>query len=363
MSSRSVILASVCILIMSGVACTTAQDTIGSAGARPSLVPFASQPRGTTIFSEDFQRVRVPADVDATGATDASAALNEFLTRVPDRSTIVFKRDGEYLMDHGILIQGRRNLIFEGNGSSLRANPATTVTQSDSMFALWGDNRNIVIRNFHIDGAAEKPGVFVPLEREGFYGVLIQGDNVEVHDVTIEAIPGDAFHVNVSGDGQWSRDAYIHDLHVLSAGRNGVAIIAGANVLVERVRFDTIGYSTFDIEPNEKWQGAEAVTFRDNVAGTWSNSFLSAEGASGSRVEGVTVTGNTVTDDSLLTVVALRSGRKDVVFTDNVSLVDAKGPVLRFSHIDGLTISGNEQPLRSGELARITDSTNVIYEP
>jgi hypothetical protein len=318
---------------------------------------------GTTIFSQDFQRIRVPADIDATGASDASAALNDFLASVPDRSTIVFKKAGTYLMDRGIFVQGRRNLIFEGNGATLRANPATTDTQSDSIFALWGQNRNIVIRNFHIDGAAEQPGVYVPQEREGFYGVLIQGDNVEVHDVTIEAIPGDAFQVNVSGDGNWSRDAYIHDSHVLSAGRNGVAIIAGSNVLVERVRFDTIGYSTFDIEPNEDWQGADGVTFRDNVAGTWSNSFLSAEGAPGSRVEGVTVTGNTVTGDSLLTVVALATGRKDVVFTDNVSLVAAEGPVLRFSNIDGLTIFGNEQPLSSGELARITDSTNVVYEP
>jgi hypothetical protein len=351
------------ILAASSMACVTAQDSGGQAVEQPSAIPFQGEPVGTTMIAKDFKRIRVPASIDATGETDASAALNEFLAGVPDGSTIVFKKDGVYLMDTGLLVQRRENLIFEGNGATLRANPATTDTQSDSVFALWSHNRNIVIRNFHIDGMDDQPGVLSG-ERAGFYGVLIKGENVEVHDVTIEAIPGDAFHVHVADwDRNWSKNVYIHDSHVVSAGRNGVAIIAGSDVLVERVRFDTIGYSTFDIEPNEEWQGAEGVTFRDNVAGTWSNSFLSAEGAPGSRVEGVTVTGNTVTGDSLLTAIELETGRKDIVFTNNVSLVAGKGPVLRFAHIDGLTIAGNVQPLRSGELARITDSTGVVYEP
>jgi hypothetical protein len=37
--------------------------------------------------------------------------------------------------------------------------------------------------------------------------------------------------------------------------------------------------------------------------------------------------------------------------------------VLMFAHIDGLTVTGNVQPLTSGSLASITDCTGVTYVP
>jgi len=69
-----------------------------------------------------------------------------------------------------------------------------------------------------------------------------------------------------------------------------------------------------------------------------------------------------VTGASLVTIIGL-ARRSNIVFTNNRSLVAAAGPVLRFAHIDGLTVTGNVQPLGSGTLASITDSTNVIYQP
>jgi hypothetical protein len=37
--------------------------------------------------------------------------------------------------------------------------------------------------------------------------------------------------------------------------------------------------------------------------------------------------------------------------------------VLNFAHVDGLTITGNTQPLSSGSLASIADCTNVVSSP
>ena len=77
-------------------------------------------------------------------------------------------------------------------------------------------------------------------------------------------------------------------------------------------------------------------------------------------VNGVTVSGNTVSGKSLTTIIDL-ARRQNVVFTNNSSLVSAGGPVLHFAHIDGLTVTGNVQPMTSGVLASITDSTGVTY--
>ena len=159
----------------------------------------------------------------------------------------------------------------------------------------------------------------------------------------------------------WPNAIWFHDARVVSVGRNGVSVIAGSDVLVERVTLDQNGYSMFDIEPNTSDQGASNVRFLDNTAGTWTNSFLSADGAAGSVVNGITVSGNTVTGKSLLTAIGL-ARRQNVVFTNNTSRVTASGPVLRFAHVDGLTITGNTQPLSSGSLASITDSTSVTTD-
>jgi hypothetical protein len=55
--------------------------------------------------------------------------------------------------------------------------------------------------------------------------------------------------------------------------------------------------------------------------------------------------------------------RRNIGFTGNVSTVPANGPVLFFEHVRGLTISGNVQPLRSGQLAHIRSSSGVTYRP
>jgi hypothetical protein len=92
------------------------------------------------------------------------------------------------------------------------------------------------------------------------------------------------------------------------------------------------------------------------------NSFLSADGSAGFVVGGVTVSGNSVTGAlSLLTVIDLVR-RQNLFFTNNRSTVTAAGPVLRFAHVDGLTVTGNVQPISSGVLASIADSTEVAQQ-
>ena len=39
------------------------------------------------------------------------------------------------------------------------------------------------------------------------------------------------------------------------------------------------------------------------------------------------------------------------------------GPALRFEHVDGLAVTGNVQPLTSGTLTSISDSTDVYPPP
>jgi hypothetical protein len=47
------------------------------------------------------------------------------------------------------------------------------------------------------------------------------------------------------------------------------------------------------------------------------------------------------------------------VFANNTTTKAGGGPVLIFEHVDGLTVSGNSQPVTSGWLVSISDSTAV----
>ena len=297
--------------------------------------------------------IEVPASIDATGQRDASADLIAFLDTVPDGSTIDFPAGAVYRMDAGLKFSDRHNLTFEGNGATLRSNG--DVHETSSLFALWGDDTGITIRDFNLVGNSPSPGVYLPGE-EGAHGVLVDGGgDVDVSGVTISGVYGDAFYV-----GSWADGVTFHDSVVKSNGRNGVAIIAGRNVTIQHVTFDQSGYCSLDVEANDSTEGGQDIKFLDNVIGSWGDVFFAADGAPGSTVSGVTVSGNLVTGASLLTDVTV-ARRQAITFTNNTSNVAADGPVLRFAHVDGLTISGNTQPLRSGALAAVVDSTAVSY--
>ena len=236
---------------------------------------------------------QVPASVDGTGATDVSTHLNNWISNVPDGSVVSF-RPGTYLLSKGIQLGNRRNLIFEGNGATLK----TTGSGSDyvaSPFVLgwshklkyWtGGSRDIAIRHFTLVGNDPSPGEYGG-GGENQMGVQIVGTrNLEVSGVTIRAVRGDGFFVNTG------RNVWLHDNRVVTAGRSGVTVIKGCRVLVERSAFDTVGYVTFNNEPNERTEASSRLTFRNNTAGTWGLTFFSVEGGHrGAPINRVTVHG------------------------------------------------------------------------
>lgn len=340
--------------------------------SEPAAMPsFSPSPTPSPVFSPVASptatpapaKIPVPTSIDATGATDASAALTSFVAAVPDGSTIVFPAGGVYLMDQGLKLTGRRNLTFEGNGATLRSNGVSACARDCSLFYLWFGNWGITIRNFMLVGNSPTPGIYSPNWEHASAITVVGGGDVVVADVTVNGVGGDG--LTLSGiEPDWPDGVWFHDSHVISSGRMGVAVVAGRNVTVERVTFDRIGYGAFDIEPNDTTQGASNVKFVDNTVGSWSHEygfFFAANGTEGSVVRDVTVSGNTVTESPLTSHVTV-ARRQGIAFTDNTSTVLADGPVLRFAHVDGLTVTGNLQPLASGVLASTIDCTGVTSQ-
>ena len=311
-------------------------------------------------------RITVPSSIDASGATDASAALQNWLNAVPDGSTVVFSEGGVYRMDKGLRVSRRRNLIFEGNGATLKSNG--DATPRSSLFILAGST-GITVRDFALVGNSPTPGVY-STSGEYAHGVYVLGGrDVEIASVTIRAVWGDGVMIE-----NWADSVRFHDSQVVSVGRNGVSITAGSHVIIEDVAFDKTGGSLLDIEPWQASGGANHVVLRNCTGGTRGENldpaigygyFFAADGAPGSVINDVAVTGNTITGASIAADVTSTTRRTKIVFTNNVSTVPSSGPyngpILNFAHVDGLTVTGNVQPLSSGELIRIIDSTGILY--
>jgi hypothetical protein len=327
--------------------------------ADPAATPKPTKTPGPTATAQPptGSSYPVPTSIDATGATDVSTALKNFVNSVPDSSTISFKAGAVYRLDKALQFSRHHHLTLDGNGATLKSGGGTSEVNSLIWVGSYGGaNTDITIRDFKLVGNSSAAGVYAG-GREGAHGILVEGSSdVDVSGITVSGVWGDCFYV-----GGWADTISFHDSTCKSNGRNGVTITSGRNVTIQHVAFDRSGYVTLDIEPNLSSEGASNIKFVDNTAGTWSDSFFSALGASGSKIDGVTVSRNTVTGKSMLVHVGLNTRRTNIVVTDNTGRVAAAGPVLRFAHIDGLTVTGNVQPLTSGSLASIVDCTGVTY--
>lgn len=350
-----------------------------------SVAPLGSAPQLDAAEPPPFHAwadgppVSIPSTVDPTGATDASVALDAFLGGVPDGTTIRFQAGGRYRLDHAIRLDGRHRLTFDGQGARL---DIAGCEIDDSEFVIDHLTSDVAIHDLTIVGDNVAGGSADPFTPgcELAAGVAVYaGRNVEIARVTIEQVWSECLYVDAGGpDYIWTDGIWFHDSTCTRNGRMGVAIAAANGVMVERIRFSDVGMFVFDIEPYDVRGGATNVTFRANTVDRYGLSplqtqwFVAAEGVPGSLVEHVTVTGNqvlagaprsanTVSDAGLATTIRVPR-RRHIVFTDNVTTVAGHGPALLFAHIDGLTVSGNVQPLIRGSIASFVDCDAVSLD-
>lgn len=310
-----------------------------------------------------------PATVDATGTTDATDALLAFIDSVPDGSTIAFPAGANYRIDGTLDIQYRHNLTFEGNGARFFARSLGDRTRRHFRFLGGSD---IVVRDVVVVGASLVAGVgdhAYDRYREAQHGFMFSGvDTAELDGVTVTDIYGDFVYVGKDyGTGAWSKNIWVHDSVFERNGRQGIAVTAGRDVLIEDSRISEIRRATLDLEPNGPKGGAIGITFRNNEVGRGRLLFLAAVGQAG-QVRDVKITGNTLRGKVMNMNVHAPDGtrRSNFLIADNVS--DRKfgsplGHLMKFHAVDGVTVTGNYQEIQDGREVvgvRTEDSCLVV---
>lgn len=313
--------------------------------------------------------IQVPAGADLQAAVNAA----------PDGSILALAPGATWTMARGLILQGRKNLVIEGNGATIIATGPMTSMWSDPVLVYGGSD--IAVRGLNLVSGNTRTGseIYYPAQGEGPAVGVYGATRVEIDGCTMRQTSGDAVYAADTG-GLWTDGLWVHGCTMRLIGRNGFTVNAARNVWLDHNDLDQMGGSVLDIEPDLDNQGVDDLFLTDNLVGTWglcptyTMHFVACANqwaGTASTVNGVTIARNVVSGrqtpcpnapdaGSLATWIGKPARQTRITFTDNVGKIAGRGPVLRFEHIDGLIVRGNVQPLTSGPLATIVDCTGVV---
>jgi polygalacturonase len=258
--------------------------------------------------------VVVPADIDASGATDVTERLQSFIDSVPDGSTISFPAHSTYRVDGTLMLLRRHGLTIEGNGALFFSDDPTP-----ALYAQRDRNGNLVtnpwrnryhwsihggggitLRNLNIRGANAQGGTGSEAYQaalEAQHGVNIgAATGVLLENLDISYVHGDFVYVGAARaeDGKTqviSRDITIRGGTWSHNGRQGIAITNADTVLVEGISMSETRRASIDLEPNSTRAIIRNITIRGSTFGPGRLLWLAAGGAAGT-IENITLAHN-----------------------------------------------------------------------
>jgi polygalacturonase len=319
---------------------------------------------------------QVPHSIDATGATDVTAALQAFIDSVPDGSGIRLAPGGRYRVDGILRVESRRELDLDGAGATIEAK-AIVDTNRRNLYLVESDM--IAIHDLTIRGANPEPGVLD--EAHQFeHGIWIDSSSdIKIDRVTIENPRGDCVYLGTrDGTLPWTQRVSVRDVVCRGAGRNGIAIVGANDVLIEDSTFENLGLHAIDIEPNRTdghdgselrpVQGATRVAVIENrIVGPITGYFFAANGWG--RVDDLSVLDNVLVGTGLrITVEPLEESgyiRSRVLVRGNASdtayAAGLKGAAMRFARNVDLTVRNNYGPVSGtrAALIEVKDSCRI----
>jgi hypothetical protein len=289
------------------------------------------------------RRTTAPA-IDATGASDVTAALQGLIDRTADGGVVQLQAHGAYRVEGTLVVEERHNLRIEGNGARIFA---TTVGDGSRSHLRIIGGSHLVVRGLEIRGANPHAGTdgraYVP-DLEAQHGIRIEGTtDVELDRVHVSDVHGDFVYLGRHlEDDRWTERVWIHDSTFARSGRQGISVTGGRDIVIEHNTISDVRMATIDLEPHPSF-GAENVHVIDNTFGPVRLISIAATG--GGRADTVVVARNTLRGQALRLIARPPDGsrRQRYWIVDNTSDTPANRTPLRFANIDGIVVTGNRQ--------------------
>jgi hypothetical protein len=296
--------------------------------------------------------VRVPSNVDPTGRTEVTNAIQSVVGHAPNGSVIEFPKNARYRVERTLWIRNRRNLTFEGNGATIFATKRGAFDRSQ-IWVKRGTNivfRELKVKGVHPNGGTSEGAYVRQLETQ--HGFRFEGtDGGQLDHVTVTDVYGDFVYLGreLHRTHVPCRDIWIHDSTFARNGRQGIAVTDARDVIIERNHFTAMRRSTVDLEPNAHSWKVSRVFVLNNVVGPGRLLFIASHGEG--SVDDVVISGNVLRGHAL-TIDALPpegERRSNWVVTNNVSNTTVNSRPMRFFSIDGLVVKNNRQLVAGGD--------------
>jgi Right handed beta helix region len=299
--------------------------------------------------------------IDATGRSDVTAGLQALFDRTPDGGVIQLEAGADYRVEGTLVLEDRHQLRIEGNGARIFA--TTRADRTRSQLQLVGGS-NLVVRNLEIQGANPHAGLeerAYVAELEAQHAIDLLGvSDVELDRVNLHDTYGDFVYLGRRDDQRWSQRVWIHDSTFARSGRQGIAVVAARDVVIEHNRFTDMRRATIDLEPNGPSWGANNIHVIDNRIGPGRLLFVAAAGSG--PVDSIVIARNTLQGRALYVWVDPPEGSRRQRFwvVDNTTDTMAMDEPVQFTRTDGAVVHGNRQAIEAPDaFVRSTDSCGV----
>jgi hypothetical protein len=292
---------------------------------------------------------------------DVSDALNAWLAAQRPGATAILE-PGCYLVDSTLFV--RQPLVLVAHGATIRA-PASgsgVPVPAGEKRANWPRARrhlsirsdDVTVRGLTIQGPNVDAVYLEDVELQSGVHIPDGVDRVTIEDVTVRNVYGDCVSLGLP---EPSADVAIRRLTCDGAGRVGVSIPAGTNVVLEDSTLRRIPRSAIDIEPQLD-AVVSGVVIRNNVIEAPGGPVLSMQGT-GTVVQDVAFSGNRILGKNIWSKIGSPSRPTvDVRLVGNTS--DAIGDLaISVRHVDGLVVEGNVNRVNARRCGKTTCSAGI----
>jgi len=349
---------------------------------------------------------------------DVSAALQEWITSLPNNSVARLDKNQCYHTEYPITFGAKTLVVFDGNGSTFasftdgcggtRVGPKQFVNcrypspvdaagrtqpawpQARDHLHLIG-NKQLILVNLHVEGGKSTPGYNADYAFQ--HGITITGtsDGTVISNVTVDHVWGDFVHLQshyspTTKTTTYPKDVTIENSHFgmqapnMGSGREGFSIDDGTNIHVQNNVIQYSSRSLVDIEPVSTNAVLKEIYFEHNTFGPHSlNLFANhSYGDANPVIDGIyfrynDLVGAPLQVDSVIPNVSQIDANNPATFRrHNYQFVGnhsdtmmatgtCPGPnrAMRFYGIDGLLVQDNVAPLGPNRCMALVDAAKL----
>ena len=233
----------------------------------------------------------VPSSIRADCSVDVTHELQAWIDATPDDATLRLGARACYRVDETLAIKNRDDILFSGNGATLRA--FTRGTRNRAHLLVSGSD-NVTIQDVTVHGANPHAGArrdaYVPsLEAQAAFQVS-GSSRVRLERVAASDVYGDFVYIGPIGANP-STDVTVEESRFTRSGRQGIAISDAVNVEVGDNSISGAGLSLIDLEANSRSATIRHIEILRNVTGAARHFWLADKGAD-AAIGDVEITGN-----------------------------------------------------------------------